>query len=157
MFGAPITQLLTNTKNIGCKSQVYWSHHFFSMSREISYFSMVNPRKSTFFYGESQEIHIFLWWIPGNPHFSMVNPRKSTFFYGESQEISHFPMKSPCAEPPPHHASVGGIVRGLLGIRILFGRGDLHGAHLGDRRRDFGERRNGENTIDIYIYTYIYI
>ena len=86
----------------------------------------------------------------------MVNPRKSTFFYGESQEISHFPMKSPCAEPPPHHASVGGIVRGLLGIRILFGRGDLHSAHLGDRRRDFGERRNGENTIDIYIYTYIY-
>ena len=107
--------------------------------------SVVNPRFiGPIIFSMSREIS----------YFSMVNPRKSTFFYGESQEISHFPVKSPCAEPPPHHASVGGIVRGLLGIRILFGRGDLHSAHLGDRRRDFGERRNGENTIDIYTYIY---
>ena len=67
-------------------------------------------------------------------------------------------MKSPCAEPPRHHASAGGIVLGLLGIRILFGRGDLHGAHLGDRRSGFRRTKKwGEYYRYIYIYTYVYI
>ena len=126
-----------NFRDIGCKSQVYWSHHFFSM------------------------------FVPWNPHFSMVNPRKSPIFPWNLHEIS---MKSPifhsffpwnlhalnhhATTPQPAGSSLASSASGSSSAAGIFTAPTLE-----IDGGDFGERRNGENTIDryIYIYTYVYI
>ena len=129
MFGAPITMA-------------------------ISGISVVNPRfigPIIFFRCLSHEIHIFLWWIPGNRPFSheisMKSPIFHSFFPWNLHALNHH-----ATTPQPAGSSLASSASGSSSAAGIFTAPTLE-----IDGGDFGERRNGENTIDRYIYTYVYI